>query len=397
MVDAAAAARHPKRRPEGTRVGSCTTSWNGHATCGTSAACSAAEPLRGCKLYRRCPQRKASTSKISIGIGNSEAVTQSLSPMVSRGRSRVSVALLPFRPVAKPEAAASAAVAAASPTRWVVLSVLTSAYGAGAFGMLGLSPLSPSLLDGFDLTRLEVAFILPAVYVGGLFFSLPGGRLADRIGVRPSFFGGLALGATGLLAAALAPTFPLFLACLIVAGIGWSVVNPALGRAIVDLFPPRERGMAMGIKQMGLTLGGVASAVVLPAVSAALGWRAGVGACAAALALPIALTWRSLSALATGTDTPAPTAVTGSPAPASGGGCAAPHWSSSSRRDCARDGAGRRHELSAAVRDPGARVRQDRRRPARRVLAGGRCGRATGAGRRERPLAGRAPSRCGSG
>ena len=210
--------------------------------------------------------------------------------------------------MAKPEAAASAVAAAASRTRWVLLTVLTGAYGAGAFGMLGLSPLSPSLLDGFDLTRLEVAFILPAIYVGGLFFSLPGGRLADRMGVRPSFFGGLALGAAGLLAAALAPTFPLFLACLVVAGVGWSVVNPALGRAIIDLFPPRERGMAMGIKQMGLTLGGVASAVVLPAVAATLGWRAGVGACAAALALPIALTWRSLADLATGADNPAPAA-----------------------------------------------------------------------------------------
>ena len=138
---------------------------------------------------------------------------------------------------------------------------------------------------------------MPSIYVGGLFFSLPGGRLADRIGVRPSLFGGLGLGAAGLFAAALAPTFPVFLACLIAAGIGWSVVNPALGRAIVDIFPPRERGMAMGIKQMGLTLGGVASALALPAIAGALGWRAGVGACALILTLPLVFAWRSLAAL----------------------------------------------------------------------------------------------------
>jgi ACS family hexuronate transporter-like MFS transporter len=134
--------------------------------------------------------------------------------------------------------------------------------------MLGISPLSPSLVDGFGLTRLEVAFLVPSIYLGGLFFALPGGRLADRLGVRPSLLGGLALGAAGLFAGACSPSFPGFLLGLFVAGIGWSVVNPALGKGIMDVFPAHERGVAMGIKQMGLTLGGVASALVLPTLAA---------------------------------------------------------------------------------------------------------------------------------
>lgn len=190
--------------------------------------------------------------------------------------------------------------------RWFLLAVLTTAYGAGAFGMLGISPLSPTLVEGFALTRLQVAFIVPSIYVGGLFFSLPGGRLADRLGVRRSFLGGLALGAVGLLAAAGAPAFPTFLLCLFVAGIGWSVVNPALGRAIIDLFPARERGIAMGIKQMGLTVGGFVAALVLPAIAHALGWRAAIIACALVVGLPVALTWRLLASLDTGAPAPDP-------------------------------------------------------------------------------------------
>jgi MFS family permease len=188
--------------------------------------------------------------------------------------------------------------------RWFLLAVLTSSYGAGAFGMLGISPLSPSLVEGFALSRLQVALIVPSIYVGGLFFSLPGGRLADRLGVRKSFLGGLALGATGLVAGAWAPGFPAFLVSLFVAGIGWSVVNPALGRAIIDLFPARERGIAMGIKQMGLTLGGFVAALVLPAIAAALGWRAAIVTCSAVVALPVALTWRALAPLGTGAHPP---------------------------------------------------------------------------------------------
>jgi MFS transporter, ACS family, aldohexuronate transporter len=168
----------------------------------------------------------------------------------------------------------------------------------GAFGMLGVSPLLPSLVGGFRLTRLDVAFVVPSVYLGGLLFSLPAGHLADRWGVRPTFLGGLAVGATGLALAAGAPRFGLFLAWIFLAGVGWSVVNPVLGKAIVDLFPVRERGIAMGIKQMGLTLGGVISALVLPPIAAALGWRTAVVACAVAMGAPVLASWWPLAPLA---------------------------------------------------------------------------------------------------
>jgi len=168
----------------------------------------------------------------------------------------------------------------------------------GAFGILGVSPLLPSLVEGFRLTRLDVAFVVPSVYLGGLLFSLPAGHLADRWGVRPTFLGGLAVGAAGLALAAAAPAFGIYLACIFVAGVGWSVVNPVLGKAIVDLFPPGERGFAMGIKQMGLTVGGVISALVLPRIAAVFGWRAAVVACAVVMGAPALASWRALAPLA---------------------------------------------------------------------------------------------------
>ena len=177
--------------------------------------------------------------------------------------------------------------------------------------MLGISPLSPSLVEGLGLTRFQVAFIVPSIYLAGLLFSLPGGRLADRLGGRPAFLGGLALGAAGLLGAALAPGFLAFLACLFVAGAGWSVVNPTLGKAIMDVFPVRERGIAMGVKQMGLTIGGVISALALPAIAAALGWRYAMGTCALVVALPVALGWYPLGVFRAGSRAVSPDHLAG--------------------------------------------------------------------------------------
>lgn len=188
--------------------------------------------------------------------------------------------------------------APAPPRRWFLLALLTVAYGMGAFGILGVSPLLPSLVEGFRLTRLDVAFVVPSVYLGGLLFSLPAGHLADRWGVRPTFLGGLAVGAAGLALAAAAPSFGIYLTCIFMAGVGWSVVNPVLGKAIIDLFPVRERGVAMGIKQMGLTVGGVISALVLPPIAAAFGWRTAVVTCAVVMGAPAIASWRALGTLA---------------------------------------------------------------------------------------------------
>jgi predicted MFS family arabinose efflux permease len=65
----------------------------------------------------------------------------------------------------------------------------------------------------------------------------------------------------------------------------------------------------MGVKQMGLTLGGVVSALALPAIAAVLGWRYAIGACAVVVAMPVALGWRALGAIRAGTRGAGPAAA----------------------------------------------------------------------------------------
>ena len=53
------------------------------------------------------------------------------------------------------------------------------------------------------------------------------------------------------------------LGILFLAGLGWAVVNPTTGKAILERFPARERSFAMGVEaDGGLTVGGIAALAV---------------------------------------------------------------------------------------------------------------------------------------
>jgi MFS family permease len=163
-------------------------------------------------------------------------------------------------------------------SRWAVLVLITLAHALGALAVLSVAPLSPFLLDALHLSRAQVGLLLPAVYLGGVLMSLPAGWLTDRLGVRLTLGAGQAVIGILVLVAALAGSLRTLLACLVLAGCGFSVLNPSTGKAVLEWFPPRGRGLAMGIKQTGLTLGGLVGALALPPLAVVAGWRAALAA-----------------------------------------------------------------------------------------------------------------------
>jgi ACS family hexuronate transporter-like MFS transporter len=163
-----------------------------------------------------------------------------------------------------------------------VLALMTAAHALGSLSALAVAPLAPFLLDGLGLSRMQVGLFLPAVYLGGVIMSLPAGWLTERFGVRCPLAIGLAVSGASVALAALAPTLTSLLALLFLAGFGFSLLNPTTGRAVFDWFPARERGLAMGIKQAGLTVGGIASALALPPIAVVFGWRTALASAGAA-------------------------------------------------------------------------------------------------------------------
>jgi sugar phosphate permease len=131
--------------------------------------------------------------------------------------------------------------------------------------------------------------VFASVNVGLVVTLLAWGLLADRIGERGVIGIGLSGCAAALVAAGSANRYAVFVALLVVAGAFGGCVQSASGRAVMGWFGPEERGLALGIRQTAVPLGGAVAAVTLPALAD------GPGLQAAFLALA---TWTAAAAVA---------------------------------------------------------------------------------------------------
>jgi EmrB/QacA subfamily drug resistance transporter len=98
---------------------------------------------------------------------------------------------------------------------------------------------------GIGISELEWVVNAYALTFGVLL--LTGGKLADLLGRRAIFISGLVIFTASSLACGLAGNAEVLIAARTVQGIGAALMNPATLSIITATFPPRQRGMAIGI------------------------------------------------------------------------------------------------------------------------------------------------------
>ena len=145
-----------------------------------------------------------------------------------------------------------------------MLAAGTAAQTSFAAVLIGLPVMAPSIRSEFDLSLVSVGFVLDAFWLGSLFTLLAWGLLADRVGERLVLALGLGGCAAALVGAAHATEFVSLFVLLFLAGAAGASVNAASGRAVMYWFPAAERGLALGVRQTAIPLGGLIAAVVLP-------------------------------------------------------------------------------------------------------------------------------------
>lgn len=148
--------------------------------------------------------------------------------------------------------------------RWLVLVAATTAQAGAAYAMQGLGVMGAYLQRESGLSAAQVGLLVSAggiATIGGL---LVAGKLLDRHSERLVLGLGVVLMSAALVAAAVSNSFIGLLCCLVVVGIGYSSTQPGGSKSIVAWFDPRQRGLAMGIRQAGLPLGGAIAAASMP-------------------------------------------------------------------------------------------------------------------------------------
>ena len=132
--------------------------------------------------------------------------------------------------------------------------------------IIGLPVLAPALRDAHSLSLVEIGVLLDALWIGTLLTLLPWGVLADRVGERLVLATGLGVCAAALVGAGYAAGYGSLLLLIGLAGAAGASVNAASGRAVMQWFPASERGFALGVRQTAIPVGGLISALVLPAL-----------------------------------------------------------------------------------------------------------------------------------
>lgn len=174
--------------------------------------------------------------------------------------------------------------------RWIMLALGTAAQTAACAFVYGVPYLADELRGHGGLTLTQVG-VLVACPTAGLVLALYAwGAAADRFGERMVIACGLGAASLALAAAAwgVRGAVPLGV-LLVVAGAAGASVYSASGRLVMGWFGPRERGLAMGIRQTSTPLGMGVAALAMPPLAAAHGLPAAIGFLAVACGVIAAL------------------------------------------------------------------------------------------------------------
>ncbi|WP_433246157.1 MFS transporter [Streptosporangium sp. CA-135522] len=157
--------------------------------------------------------------------------------------------------------------------RWVILGVATFAQAASGFFVQGIGAMGIHLQRDLSLSTAQLGLLLSAAQLVPLVGLLVAGELLDRYNERWVVGVGACVVAVSLGVGSVVQGYASLLLVLLIVGAGYSTVQPGGSKSVASWFDASQRGLAMGIRQAGLPLGGVLAAAVLPVLAAALGWR----------------------------------------------------------------------------------------------------------------------------
>lgn len=135
--------------------------------------------------------------------------------------------------------------------------------------------------DTFEISRTLVGVLVTVAMLGYTLNLFPSGAAVDGFGEKRVMFTGLLGLAVMAGLVGIAPSYATLLGAAFLLGAFYATAMPASNRGIVTSAPTGRAGLAMGLKQIGVTLGSALAALVVAAVAAVALWRWSFGVIAA--------------------------------------------------------------------------------------------------------------------
>ena len=165
-----------------------------------------------------------------------------------------------------------------------VLAVTTATQVLTTLGALALAAVAPKAAAELGISPALIGYQVAIVYFGALLAALFGGALVRRLGATRTSRFGLWLVAAGCVVSTLGALPAIALGAWVI-GLGYGVTNPAASHLLTRASIRRNMNLVFSLKQTGVPIGGVISGALLPPITLAYGWKAGMWACALLAAL----------------------------------------------------------------------------------------------------------------
>lgn len=148
--------------------------------------------------------------------------------------------------------------------KWVMLIFATFAQTTATLITYGIGAFALFWKEEYALTDMESGLLVSVVNIGPLFCMLFVGRLLDQYNEKLLISLGSFLLGNSFLLTNIVSGFDGLLFVLLLVGTFYSVSQPGGSKVILKWFPKESRGLAMGIRQAGIPVGGALAGVLIP-------------------------------------------------------------------------------------------------------------------------------------
>ncbi len=159
------------------------------------------------------------------------------------------------------------------PRERVVLAFAVASQATISICSWGLGALVPELAVEYALTGAQLGLVISAGSLSTALALVPAGALVDQVGPRRPLLASAVLAAVFLAAAGQATSVWGLVLAFFGFGLCQAVITLAGAVSIFHTFEVSRRGLAMGVRQMSVSLGGLLAAGLLPGLAAVGGVR----------------------------------------------------------------------------------------------------------------------------